>query len=657
MTFSLRFVAIFCFAVLLTPYSLLNASLPEGSLSESGTFYRDSITDTDLNEIVITATRTPKALKDVPVVTRVINEEEIKKSDATNIQDLLTLEIPGLEFGYSMTQETSLVFNGFGGNSLLFLVDGERIAGETLDNIDYSRLNLQNIKQVEIIKGGASALYGANAIGGVINLISNERTEPWHVNLNSRYSYFANEWRSGAQISFNRGKWNSNTTLQYIKSDYVQLTDPLDVYSPIHQLYGGSNVNIKERLTFSPSDNLRFILRGGYFFRESDRITYKDHFNDYDAGIRSVWQISDKSDLELSYSFDQYDKSRFVNGIHTDNHDYSNRQHTVHALFNRYWGLNCLTVGADYMYDYLASYQFKDNETHAQSVANAFVQFDYSPLNWLNIVASVRNDYYSAIKHNALTERLAVMIKTDPLTLRASYSGGYRAPSLKELYMDFDMAGIMTIYGNPDLKAEKSQNFNVAVERNANVNSSFFEGSYSVSASGFFNYYNTRITLDDIPDQLDQNDGLHYVNEKNVKILGVDINARYKLKTGIDAFVSINWLHNKGRKIDSQFVQPRPFSATSKIGYDKRFNKNYEFYISLSGRYLSKPQSQHATGHPYSLWKIIFQQNIWKGLALNLAVDNIFNYKPKTFYWNSPLTVGTSFTIGLSVDIDKLIRN
>ena len=106
-----------------------------------------SIDEKLLDEVVVTATRTPKALKEVPVVTRLISTEEIERSDASNIHDLLAEELPGLEFGYAMTQETTLNLSGFGGNAVLFLVDGERLAGETMDNIDYNRLDLDNVGQ------------------------------------------------------------------------------------------------------------------------------------------------------------------------------------------------------------------------------------------------------------------------------------------------------------------------------------------------------------------------------------------------------------------------------------------------------------------------------------------------------------------------------
>lgn len=128
--------------------------------------FKDSVFSiSKAGEVVVTATRTPKLLKNTPVQTRVISRRDIERIDATNIQDLLTQTMPGAEFTYAMNQQTHLNFSGFGGQGLLFLVDGERMAGETMDDVDFSRITLENVERIEIVRGAASALYGSNAVG------------------------------------------------------------------------------------------------------------------------------------------------------------------------------------------------------------------------------------------------------------------------------------------------------------------------------------------------------------------------------------------------------------------------------------------------------------------------------------------------------------
>ena len=290
---------------------------------------RDSV---DLEPVVVTASHTPKALKDAPVVTRLITLHDIRITDATNIQDMLIQELPGLEFGFAMGQETSLNMSGFGGNAVLFLVDGERMAGETMDNVDYNRMNLDNVGRIEIVKGASSALYGSNAVGGVVNIISRENREPWTANVNSRFNSFGNEWRHGANFSFNTKKWNSQTSFQHTAIDPVDLPKAhsseeiaielmkkaqglpydesvLEDDSNLSRLYGQKTYNVKERLTWRPTEQLTLIGRGSYFFRSSERDTHDYHFNAYSAGLKGRYHWEKDRLLELSYAFDQYDKS------------------------------------------------------------------------------------------------------------------------------------------------------------------------------------------------------------------------------------------------------------------------------------------------------------------------------------------------------------
>ena len=618
--------------------------------------------DTGLEQVVVTATRTPKALKDAPVVTKVITEQDLQIADATNIQDLLTERMPGLEFGYAMNQETSLNMNGFGGNAVLFLVDGERLAGETMDNVDYNRLNLDNVSRIEIVKGAASALYGANAVAGVVNLITKENSEPWTTNVNARYNSFNKEWRYGGTVGFNAGRWNSQTNVQRTTSDEVKLTSALDTESNILRIYGGETLNLKERLAFRLSDKVKLIGRGGYFARISRRGTYDDHYKSYSGGLKSVMELSTADHLELSYAYDQYDKVRYISNARTHDHDYSNRQHVAHALYSHVFDAHTLTVGADFLNDYLTTYQFENNTSHTQRSADAFAQFDYNPCRWFNAVASVRHDWYSASKENATTARLALMGKWTGFSVRANYAGGFRAPTLKEMYMAFDMAGMQMIYGNPDLKAEKSHNFNLAFEHTGRVKAAgFFGGQYSLTLTGYYNRYTRRITTEDyadfVPGEGQPDVASRYCNEDGVKVSGIDFSAQYRSDMGLGAKVDYSFLHVGGRSVDSQFSQPRPHSATWRIDYDRQFCSFYRLNVALSGRYLSTPDTEREKhDRAYQLWKFTLQQRLWDAVNVNFTIDNLFCYRPEKYYWSSAMTTGRTYTIGLSIDVDRLAK-
>lgn len=605
-----------------------------------------------LNEVVITATRIPKTFKNVPVLTRVITAKEIARGDATDIRELLTHEMPGLEFGYAMSQETTLSMNGFGGNAVLFLVDGERPAGETMDNPDYSRLNLSGVGRVEIVKGAASAVYGANAVGGVVNLISKAPTEPWRLDLDSRYDAFGAGWRNGIKLGLNRGRVTSSTTVQLRTAGTVRLTDAFDTESKIHAVYGGRTLNARERLTFRAGRGMRLTAKGGYFERTSERDNYADLYNGYDGGIRAAFPAGDAGRLELAYNFDRYDKSRSVAGKLTHDHDYSNRQNTVHLLYSVTARHAAIIVGADGTHDYLKSYQFADGKRHRQLTADAFAELEWSPLPRLNVVAGVRNDYFSASRLNALTARCAALLKLSPVSVRASYAGGFRAPTLKEMHMCFDMAGIQMIYGNPDLKPERSHNFILSLERGGRTGGIMPSGAYSVNLSCSYSYYDSRITTTDYPEKTTDIPAVVYTNERGIRVAGIDLNARYTAACGAGAAISYNYLRVAGNTVESQFTQPRPHSATWRLDYDRRITPAYNVYAALTGRYLSRPDSRLPTDGAYSIWRFTARLRFRSGISLNVTMDNIFNYRPKVYYWNSAPVTGVSWSVGVSININ-----
>ncbi len=614
---------------------------------------------TQVDQVVVTATRTPKLLKDVPIVTRVISEREIRQADATHIGDLLQSELPGIEFSYSMNQQVSLNMSGFGGNSVLFLVDGERLAGETLDNVDYSRLNMDNVGRIEIVKGAVSSLYGSNAIGGVVNIISRESQEPWSVNLNGRYGAH-NEQRYGGSVGFNQGRFNSMTNVQYTSIDAIDLskgTDNAEVgdYSTI---FGNSSLNIKERLVVTAAEGLKFTARAGYFYRERDASeSIKDRYRSFSGGLKGNWAITPSDDLELSYAFDQYDKSDYLVPTSRDVRDYSNVQHTLRTLYNHtFSGKHILTVGGDYMRDYLMSYQFTDNGSHTQHTADAFAQFDWNPHRRFNLIAGLRFDHFSAANLSHLSPKFGVMYKVANCSLRASYAGGFRAPTLKEMYMDFYMGNIFMIYGNPELKAETSHNFSLSAE--------YLKGQHSFTVTGFYNLVDSRITT--VWNQ--ELDGQVYTNMSPLQVAGAEANASGRYACGISWRVSYAYTREMIERGEPLLSSTRPHAATARLAYDRQW-KNYGLNVSLSGRWLSRvtcdvyteltsyEETVRQTYPGYTIWKLSLTQHLWRGMDLTLAVDNLFNYRPDYYYSNSPTTVGTTCSVGLSLNLEHFFKS
>ena len=613
---------------------------------------------TMLDQVVVTGTRTPKLLKDVPIVTRVISELDIKRMDATNIGDLLQTELPGIEFSYSMNQQTSLNMSGFGGNSVLFLVDGERLAGETLDNVDYSRLNMDNVKRIEIVKGAASSLYGSNAVGGVVNIISRESDEPWSVNVNARYGAH-NEQRYGGSVGFNAGRFNSMTNVQYTSIDAIDLSQGTDneEVGDYSTIYGNSTLNIKERLTYTATDNLKFTARAGYFFRERNSSeSLNERYRSFTGGLKGNYNITANDDLEVGYTFDQYDKSDYMIINNRDVRDYSNVQHTVRTLYNHTFAeKHILTLGGDYMRDYLMSYQFTDGGSYVQHTADAFAQFDWNPHKKFNLIAGLRFDYFSEAKLSHLSPKLGLMYKVGNCSLRGSYAGGFRAPTLKEMYMNFYMGNIFMIYGNPELKAESSHNFSLSAE--------YTKDLYNFTVTGFYNIVDNRITTawnQALAGQV-------YTNMSRLQVSGIDANASAKYRCGISWRLSYAYTYEHIKKGEPLLSSTRPHTATARIAYDKDWD-NYGLSVALSGRYLSKlttdvytemtsyEQTEKQTYPGYSIWKLSLTQRVWQGINLTLAVDNLFNYRPDYYYSNSPSTTGTTCSIGLSVDVEQLFK-
>lgn len=624
-----------------------------------------------LNDVVVTGTRTPKLLKDTPIQTRLITATDIEKADATNVEDLLQQEMPGVEYSYVMNQKKHMNLSGFSGQGILFLIDGERLAGETTDDVDFTRLNMANVERIEIVKGAASALYGSSAGGGVINIITKEQTQPWTLNLNTRLARH-NERRLGSTYG-TRGKWLQNTlNVHHTSTDNFNIDNaPNPATQVVTTIYGDHTWNVKDRLVVTPTEHLRLVGRAGYFYREQTRTADSpERYRDFSAGLRGFWNISHKDDLELSYSFDQYDKSDYYKIPHLDVRDYSNVQNIFRALYNHHWNTgSILTVGTDFMHDYLMSKNLGSN-TESQNTFDAFAQYDWLINHRWELVGALRYDYLPDSHDAHVTPKLTARYQPiSNLNLRLGYGMGFRAPALKEKYYNFDMAGAWIIQGNPDLKAEVSHNLNASAD--------YTTGAYNFTVAAYYNNVHNKLATG-VP-HYQQGDNkqlyLNYINLTNYSVYGGEATAQAQWSNGFSARLSYAYTNEQlpkdtdGNTVNSQYIPARKHSLTARIDWDKQWTRRYGLRLSLNGRFLSGVKTVEFIDYydiskgaktihypAYTLWKLSAVQRFGTAFRWTLAIDNLFNYRPRYYYFNSPMTDGLNCMTTFSLDIEKCFK-
>ena len=624
-----------------------------------------------MDEIVVTGTRTPKMLKDVPVPTRVIRMQDIQSTDVQNVKDVLEAELPGLEFtshGGSM----NINMQGLGGKYILFLIDGERIAGETRDNVDYNRLDIANIERIEIVKGSASALYGSSAIGGVVNIITKNASNPWQVNIHSRYGNHAQQIHGGT-IGFKTKKFSSLTigNFKYFRgytlrdtegTEYIYNNETVkDTSKYATDVKGYKDISANQKFVYSPIDKLKLTAKGGYYWHEDLGLAENNKRNDLyhggNASLRANWEITKKQNLEFAYNFDLYNKfdlflTEEMAGVKRQT--YSNVQHSGNALFNQIFNdKNILTIGAEFTADKLNTYQFVDSMSYQSQNYVLFAQHDVVLWKKLYLVYGLRFDYNTTFKPH-LSPKVSLMYKVKDVSLRASYGGGFRAPSLKELYTDWDHQGMFRLMGSDDLRPETSRNVSLSAE--------YTRGIVNVSVLGYYNFIKDQITT-----VWNQNeDTAFYVNHGSAQVAGLEVNTRIETKFGLSVKASYAYTYTYSLDENNENISStRPHSGTLQVGY--RFKKGfYSLNPVVLGRILgsldmkgySSARDEYYTIHypTYTTWKVIINQGFCDAITLQLGIDNIFNYQAKRQTFNSSLSSGRTYFAGLFVDIDRLFK-
>ena len=631
--------------------------------------------ETALNELVVTGSRYERQLKDVPVITRVISREEIETVNPVDFTTLLEYTLPGIQFYYNtMSQVPEITYQGMDAKAVLFLLDGERISGESGDsNIDYSRFNINDIERIEVVRGAASTLYDSRAIGGVINIITKKSVRPFTASMHTRYAGKKGQSYS-ASAGVNLHRFSSLTSFGWRKRDSYLVKDEQgkqkEIINPdgsvtksktepvAFNIYGYSIMDISQKLSYNFTDRFTGSARISYYTNKRDKYDnarYYQRYRDLILSGKLKWQFADNQNLDLSYIRDNYIKDNVY--VDDDERVYGNVNSTIRLYYTGMFGKHTLSGGVDLLREDMKHHFMKDTATVHMNQYSFCLQDDWQLTDKMNVVVGVRGDKGGSYRLH-FTPKVSVLYRPlKTITLRAGYSQGYRIPNLKELYQEFNMGGMgIMMYGNKDLKPEEGTQISASVEYD-------YKG-LNLSVSTYHNRYKNKISYEYISPGKSWN--MKYVNALNVKTTGVEVTANYKLPFGLRFSGGYSYVYDYDERDGYNMSWVRPHSARLSSVYKHRFGKTTESvafntsWVSSITRYAYSSSDKTYTKTKYdprTLCSLNLRSELPRGIAIGLMVDNIFNYRDKAVDSAVQLPEnGRTFVATVSINIADMFK-
>lgn len=387
---------------------------------------RDSTQVEALEPVVITATRTIRQLSSLPMPVTLISKKQIKQTGATRLRDIL-LEQTGINFVTNQSGFTGVQLQGLSAEYTMIMIDGVPLVGRSSGNLDLNRISVNNIKQIEIVKGPSSSLYGSEALGGVINIITEK---PKYDTLKGDLSFFG---RGGA-----RNELDINGNLVYKK-------DKLGIIVGLNSNSGGAfdlspqtqdntteayqNYTASLQLTYEFSNNLR-LLSSQRYFSEVQNVVNKQQDWNWNTELNHI--INDKWSFDYTFYATRFKtESQFNGDVSLFNQTLFRPEIRSTINFNN----SLLNAGVGVNFDALERTFFDKRETF--NAKYVFVQYDFHPTEKINTVVGARFDAHNKYKSAFSPKISSTYSINDWLTARGSVGFGFKAPDFRQLFFNF----------------------------------------------------------------------------------------------------------------------------------------------------------------------------------------------------------------------------
>ncbi len=472
-----------------------------------------------LDKIVVSATKTPHTLGDVPVAAEVITREELLERNVKTLQEALEqqtgLTVESNSSGWGDKGKVSI--HGMDQRHTLVLVDGQRVLGGHQDGIDLQQISIGMVERIEILKGPASALYGSDAMGGVINIITRPASEKpgfsGTLTMGSRNT-------SIGEVSASGGSEKVRTRINYTYRESDGVDKEFDTYEE-HILQGTVSLDLSDRFDID--------LKPYYSFHDMQEQELRQERVGFNA--LAGWRPDDVS--SWSFRGSVFDYSQWTLDRTTD---YGLRDYEMEAGYSRALGDTHLVTAGYQLWS-----QERDDEgknMQIDQVLQSFYVQDEIDLSPVVLVLGGRFDMHddwgdefnprAAIKYSA----------TDDLTFRASVGTAFKAPSLLKLYGDW-MMGPYMVYANPDLEPETSIGYQAGAQYRV---SDGVSASVSLFRNEIENLIATRIVKMGPPPW-----EMYWKNVDEAVTQGVEMNVAARITDDMDMRVGYTYLDTENK--------------------------------------------------------------------------------------------------------------
>jgi outer membrane receptor for ferrienterochelin and colicins len=582
-----------------------------------------------LDTIVVTGTRTPHRWTDSPVDVQLIDERAIRNSGARDLAELLERE-GGVYVTRTAGRGSSIELQGLSGEQVLILVDGRRMIGRINGNIDLTRLRLDSVERVEIVKGPSSALYGSDALGGVVNVI----TRGGGADQGSSITLRANEAHD-ADVLGNAGITLGAVAGQ-ISGGYLR-TQPydLDKSTPAEDGLDGRTRFGSGNARWSMNESASIDFYGSYSLDDTTRtdggtsaaqsFKTRKRIEEVRTGIAPDLRFGSRAHLRLDAYYNRY-FDQFLQ-IQNGNEDNVLDEETLNELFagngqfDYSLGAHRVSVGGEYQFEQLDADRLSASAERDRE--SLFLQDDWTSTRW-SVVPGLRYDRDSQFGEQ-LSPKLALRYAvSSALTLRAGFGKGFRAPDFKELLLRFDNPAVgYRVEGNPDLQPEKATGFNAGLTWLAAS-----ELSFALSA-----YHNDVDELIDIVGAEPEGDTQRftYRNVDRATLSGVDLQTSWQLNEFLLLQGGYGWLHSEDEATGEPLSGRPEHRANALLRYERpRYALQIKgvwvgdrlFAVDLDSGGVPTAAGQASA---YALADLRAEWKAAHGLALAAGLDNVFD--------------------------------